>query len=133
MIWTIVRKLEISRDELQNLMAAAEEAAARRQKEWEEEQERYRHEEDQRRVAEARAESQKQLSDIMNKWAAAMSVERFFDEAEKRIEGLESGRRNQLARRLALARDMLGTLDPLDYLGRWLAPEERYKSKYSSN
>jgi hypothetical protein len=132
MIPAIIRKLETSKDELQALAVAAEEMAARRQREWEEKQERYRREDDRRRVEEARAESQKQLLDIMNKWAAAMSVERFFDEAERRIEDLESERRDQLARRLALARATLGTVDPLDYLARWLAPEERYKSKYNS-
>ena len=131
MISVIVQKLEGSKDELQALMAAVREEAARRQREWEEAQERYRREEDQRRVEQARVESQKQLSNIMDEWASAMSVERFFREAEERIQGLDAKRRAQLAERLALARAMLGALDPLDYLEKWLSPEERYKSKYS--
>lgn len=131
MIPAIVRKLESSKDELQALMTAAEEAAAQRQREWEEAHERYLREEDQRRVEQARSESQKQLSDIMDRWASAMSVERFFQDAERRIEHVDSGRRAQLMERLALARAMLGTMDPLDYLESWLGPEERYKSKYS--
>ncbi|ESY01399.1 hypothetical protein [Mesorhizobium sp. LNJC405B00] len=131
MIPAIVRKLESAKDELQTLMTAAEEAAAQRQREWEEAHERYLREEDQRRVKQAMSESQKQLSDIMDRWAAAMSVERFFQDAERRIEDVESQRRVQLMERLALARTMLGTMDPLDYLEGWLAPEERYKSKYS--
>lgn len=131
MISVIVQKLEGSKGELRALMAAASEEAARRQREWEEAQERYRREEDQRRVEQARAESQKQLSNIMDRWASAMSVERFFREAEKRMEGLDGERRAQLTERLALARAMLGAIDPLDYLEKWLSPEERYKSKYS--
>lgn len=54
-----------------------------------------------------------------------------FQEAERRLEGVETERRAQLTERLALARAMLGTLDPFDYLEEWLVPEERYKSKYS--
>lgn len=131
MIPAIVRTLEGSKDELQALMTAAREAAARRQREWEEAQERYRREENQRRVEQARAESQKHLSNIMDNWAAATSVERLFPEVERRMEGLETARRARLMERLVLARAMLGTLDPLNYLEEWLAPEERYKSKYS--
>lgn len=131
MIPAIVRKLESAKDQLQALAIAAEEAALQRQREWDEAQERYRREEDRRRVAQALAESQKQLADIMGKWAATMSVERFFQEAEKRLESVESERRAQLRERLALARAILGTLDPLDHLEGWLAPEERYKSKYT--
>lgn len=131
MIPAFVRKLESSKGELEALMAAAEVAAAQRQREWEEAQERYRRQDDQRCVEQALAESQKQLSGIMNRWEAAMSVERFFQEAERRLEGVEIERRAQLTERLALARAMLGTLDPFGYLEEWLAPEERYKSKYS--
>ncbi len=131
MIAAFVRKLESSKGELEALMTAAEDAAAQRQREWGEAQERYRRQDDQRCVEQALAESQKQLSDIMNRWEAAMSVERFFQEAERRLEGVETERRAQLTERLALARAMLGTLDPFGYLGEWLAPEERYKSKYS--
>jgi hypothetical protein len=131
MIAKIVQTLEDSRDELQALMAAAIEEAARRQREWEEAQERYQREEDQRRVEQARAESQKQLSNIMDQWASAVSVERYFLEAEKRIEGLHGERRAQIMQRLSLARTMRDAIDPLDYLERWLSPEERYKSKYT--
>lgn len=112
-------------------MTAAEEAAAQRHREWEEAHERYLRAEDQRRVEQAMSESRKQLSDIMDRWAAAMSIQRFFQDAERRIEDVESQRRAQLMERLALARAMLGTMDPLDYLEGWRAPEERYKSKYS--
>lgn len=56
-------------------------------------------------MEEARVESQKKLSDIMNKWVAAMSNERFFDEDERRIEVLESKRRDQLLNYHARATD----------------------------
>ncbi|MFC5393975.1 hypothetical protein [Bosea vestrisii] len=130
MISAIVQKLESVEDELRALMRAAEEAAVRRRREWEEAQERYRREEDRRRVAEALAESRKQLTDIMEKWAATTAVERFFSEAQSRLGAVDGERRAHLTERLALARSMLGTLDPLAFLAEWLAPEERYKSRY---
>ena len=125
-----VRKLESSTQEVQALMKAAAEEAARRKREWEEAQERHRRDEDRRCVVQARAESQKQLAEIIQEWATAMSVERFFKEAERRMASVESDYRAELQERLTLARAMLGTLDPLEYLEEWLAPEERYKSKY---
>ncbi|MGX9574289.1 hypothetical protein [Mesorhizobium sp. f-mel] len=121
MIPAIVRKLESSKDELQALMTAAEKAVAQGQREWEEVHERYLREEDQRRVEQAMSESQEQLSDIMDRWAAAMSIERFFQDAERRVEDVVSERRAQLRERLALARAMLCTMDSLDYLEGWLA------------
>lgn len=125
-----IRRLESSTEELQALMKAAAEEAARRQREWEEELERYRRDEDRRWVEQALSESKTQLAEIIQEWATAMSVERFFKEAERRMASVESDYRAELQERLTLAREMLGTLDPLEYLEEWLAPEERYKSKY---
>lgn len=133
MVSAIVQKLENVEEELRMLMRAAEEAAARRREELKEAQERYRREEDQRRVVQASAESKKQLAEIMEKWAAATAVERFFLEAQSRVNEVEGERRAQLAERLALARSMVGAMDPLAFLAEWLAPEERYKSKYGKS
>ena len=130
MISQIVKKLEGSEDELQTLMTAAEEEAFRRQKEWDEMWERNRRQDDERRVAQALSESRQQLVEIIDKWGKAMVVERFFAEAEERLENAESGRQLHLNGRLALARSIVGTTDPLDFLGEWIAPDERYQSKY---
>ena len=59
-----------------------------------------------------------------------MAVEQFFREAEGRIAQAEPGRQEQLSARLSLAREMVGTLDPLDFLENWVAPAERYKTRY---
>jgi hypothetical protein len=129
----IIRKLEGAEDEIVSLTAVAEEAAAKRQREWEDQRERYRREDDQRRVAEADAESRKQLAEIMERWQKAITVERFLTDAEALLQGVECERRKTLSERLALARSMLGSVDPLDFLETWLAPEERYKSKYADD
>lgn len=128
----IVQKLESVEDELRALMSTAEEAAVRR-RELAEAQERYHREEDQRRVAQALADGMKQLAGIMEKWAAATAVERFFLEAQSRIGAVEGERRPHLDERLARARLMVGPLDSLAFLAEWLAPEERYKSKYGQS
>lgn len=130
MISAIVRTLKSSEVELQDLMLTADREAAKRKKELEEAQERWRREEDQRHVAQAQADSQKQLADIIEKWANATSVERFFAEAEARLKNVDEIHRGPLQERLNLIRSMVGTLDPLDFLNEWVAPEERYKSKY---
>jgi hypothetical protein len=129
----IVDKLEWSKDELQRLMTAADEVAAQRQREWDEQWERYRREEDKRQVAKALAESQQQLAEIMDKWAKAVAVERFFTEAEMRLAQIDDERRQHLEERLSLARLMVGALDPLDFISSWIAPDERYRSRYAES
>ena len=59
-----------------------------------------------------------------------MSLEQFFREAEVRIAEAPVERQGPLSERLALARSMVGTLDPLDFLEGWVAPDERYKTRY---
>ncbi|MGO4403636.1 hypothetical protein AB4Z10_05135 [Bosea sp. RAF48] len=130
LVHSIVSRLENSETELQTLIVAEEKAAAQRRKERAEAHERYLRQEDRRAVERALAESKEQLADIMQKWAAATAVERFFQEAEKRMEQVDDERRAHIQTRLALARAMLGEQDPLAFLSDWLAPDERYQPKY---
>ncbi len=126
----IIKALEASVDQIQNLMAEAEAAAARRERDWEAQREKWRREEDQRRVDDALAASMKQLSEIMEIWSKATAVHRFFRDAEECVSLLEGDRQKVLSERLALAKSMIGTLDPLEHLEAWLAPEERYTSQF---
>lgn len=133
LISRIVEKLEGSKSQLRHLMTSADEAAAQRKREWDEHWERYRREEDKRQVAKALAESQQQLAAIMDKWTKAIAVEHFFAEAEMRLAHIFDERRQHLQKRLALARSMVGTLGPLDFISSWIAPEERYRSNYTES
>lgn len=133
MVPAIIRKLEKSKGAVRKLMAEAESAAAQRKIDWEESQKRWHRADDQRRVAQARTDSQKQLSEIMDRWASTMSVERFFLEAETRVEGLDGERKDKLLERLRLARSMLGTLDPLEHLEGWIPPDEIYRTKFDQD
>jgi transcription initiation factor IIE alpha subunit len=110
-------------------MDAEDVAAAKRKKEREEEWERYLRQEDARETAQALADSRKQLAEIIDRWGRAMTVERFFADAEERLKGANEERQQRLQERLTLARAMMESVDPLDFIESWVAPEERHRSK----
>lgn len=126
----ILETLRASRDTLRRLMTAEDEAEAKRKKERQEEWERYERREDARKVAQALADSQQQLAETIEKWGKAMAVERFFMDAEERLARVDGESRQHLKGRLALARAMMGSVDPLDFIENWQAPEERYRLKF---
>ncbi|MCX5568199.1 hypothetical protein [Kaistia nematophila] len=128
----IVETLGASKVDLQRLMEAEEAAEEQRKKEQKERWERYEREEDARKTAQALADSRQQLAEIMEKWGKAMTVERFFSDATERLKSADDDRRQRLEGRLALARSVMGSVDPLDFIESWLAPEERHRSKFSS-
>lgn len=129
-ISTVVETLQASHDHILKLMIAEDAAEARRKKEREEEWERYERREDARKVAQALSDSRQQLAETIEKWGKAMAVERFFADAEERLINLGNERRQHLEERLKLARAMMGSIDPLDFIENWQAPDERYRSKY---
>lgn len=126
----IVQALTAAKGKLRAMMLAEDEAEAKRKREREEEWERYRRREDARQVEQALQASQKQLAEIIDSWGRAMVVERFFADAEARLAGAEEERKQRLNERLALARQMMGSVDPLEFIENWQAPEDRYRSKY---
>jgi hypothetical protein len=129
-ISSIVSCLQEAAPHLRGLMAAEQEAAARRKRQREEEWERYRRREDEQKLIAAHKDSQLQLAEIIASWGRAMVVEQFLADAEKRLGGVPEQRRLHLETRINLARQMLGTVDPLDFLEGWLAPDDRYQSVY---
>lgn len=128
----IVETLGASKGDLQRLMEAEEAAEEQREKEQKERWERYEREEDARKTAQALADSRQQLAEIMEKWGKAMTVERFFADATERLKSADDTRRQRVEERLARARAVMGSVDPLDFIESWLAPEERHRSKFSS-
>jgi hypothetical protein len=122
----IVKSMENSAEAVVEKVKEAERAAEIRRKEWEEQQERWRKEEDRRRVAESIKESREQLSTVIENWARVVSLEQFFAGIEKRIQGLPEEQRSEIMKRLTLAREFVGTQDPLDFFRSWKTPVERY-------
>ena len=122
----IVKSIENSSALVVEKVKEAERAAEIRRQEWAEQQARWRQEEDRRRVAESIKESHEQLSRVIENWARVVSLEQFFVGIENRVQGLTEEQRPEILKRLALAREFVGTQDPLDFFRSWKTPVERY-------
>jgi hypothetical protein len=122
----IVKSIQNSAEAVVEKVKEAEREAEIRRQEWEEQMERSRREEDRRRVAESIKESREQLSRVIENWARVVSLEQFFSGIEKRVEDLPEEQRQEILKRLTLAREFVGTQDPLDFFRSWKTPIERY-------
>ena len=124
-IATVVRELEsVVATIVQRREEAQRQAEIERQR-WEAEcRERERREQDRRR-AQAVKESREQLLAIVDAWALADRIERFFDDAERRASALGSDDRAGLLDRIRQARTLLGGTDAFVRLQQWKAPSER--------
>jgi hypothetical protein len=128
----IVNDLPAFADDLSiRLVEAHRQEEIRRQK-WLEEQDRAQRAEDKRRIAQSIRDSRDGLSQVMQDWAYTLSVEEFFKGVEKRAKSSDvpEARRQKILKRLRLAREFLGTQDPVDFLMSWRTPLERYQPKY---
>ena len=77
-------------------------------------------------MAQSIKESREQLALVMEEWARAVSVERFFEGIQSRAENLPEEQREEVLKRVTLAREFVGTNDPLDFFRSWKTPLERY-------
>ncbi|WP_421407338.1 hypothetical protein [Agrobacterium tumefaciens] len=59
-----------------------------------------------------------------------MIVERFFNDVEDRLVEAADEQRQSLEERVKLARQMIGSIDPLEFLKNWRAPGDTYQPKY---
>lgn len=122
----IVKSIRHSTETLVELVKEEERQAEIRHREWEEQKERWRKEEDQRQVAESIKESREQLARVIQDWARVVSLEQFFSEVQNRAQHLPEEQRQEVLKRLALAREFVGTQDPLEFFRAWKTPVERY-------
>lgn len=53
-----------------------------------------------------------------------MRVHNFFNSIEQDIRQLDEPRRSHLLDRARLAKELVGTVDPLDYMAQWKTPDE---------
>jgi hypothetical protein len=91
------------------------------------EEEKRRQEEDRRRAQQSIKDSQAQLVQIIQAWSEVVSTERFFQGVQERAENLPTAERDAVLERLKLARDFIGTQNPLDFFLSWKIPIERYQ------
>jgi hypothetical protein len=122
----IVESIENSTDIIRKRIIEAEQRAEAQRREREEQNARWEREADQRRIADSIKESGEQLAQVIQSWATVMSIEQFLKGVEERAITLPEVQRGQILDRLQLAREFVGTQDPLVFFNSWKTPSERY-------
>src|SRR5215472_15287236 len=122
----MVKSIENSTEVLVEKVKEAERQAELRRQEWEAQQERWRQEEDRECVAESIKESHEELAKAIEEWARVVSLEQFFSGVQSRAQDLPEEQRQEVLKRLALAREFVGTQDPLEFFRSWETPVEKY-------
>ena len=106
--------MEGSVDILRQQIGEVVETQEVRRREWEEQRARWEREEDQRRIADSIKESREQLAQVIQSWAAVISLEQFLKGVEERALTLPEEQRPVVLRRLELARAFIGTPNPMN-------------------
>lgn len=122
---TIIKQLEKATIEIAQQVKEGERQAELEEQRWEAMQEEWRQRDEERRIARTLADSQKELLQIIDNWAAAKRLEEFFIDAEARTRDLPDDQRKHMAERLMRARKLIDSTDALEQFGLWRAPEER--------
>ncbi len=91
---------------------------------------RYEIEEDKRQIRESEKESLEQLDSIIRHWADMQGRSGFLTQLEQVVASLPEPERASVQARIALARKLLGSLDPMPRFRKWRAPAERYAPKH---
>lgn len=126
----IVREIKKIALDLAQRLADAEVIHARERQAWLEEEERRRRADDRAHVRASQKQSQQQLELVIEAWARAMNLERFLCGVEERAAGLSAEVRNIVLSRLTLAREVIGSQDPLEHFLAWQTPGELYEPRY---
>lgn len=122
---SIVRTLKREVNEIARLVEEAEHRAELERQKWEREKEQRRIEEERRREIQARKDSLEELKRVIDAWGEVNRIERFFRDAESHVSNLVPGEQIRILERLKLAREMIGSIDALDYFRKWRTPYER--------
>ncbi len=126
----IVRAIETAAVELVAKLEEADRRAEIAHREWLAAEERRRREEDQRRIELSIKESRDHLGQVIQQWAQVMSVEQFLRGVEDHATTLPNDDRQKVLERLTLARNFLGSQNPLEFFMSWKTPIERYRPLY---
>ncbi|ESX26612.1 hypothetical protein X767_04820 [Mesorhizobium sp. LSJC264A00] len=62
-----------------------------------------------------------------------MTVECFFADAHERLKCTNEEREQRLEERLTLAKEMTGSVDPLDFIETWISPGQRHHPKFGGD
>lgn len=124
---SIVKAIEDAAIDLVEKLKEADRQAEIAKLEWLVKEEKRRQEEDRRRVQQSVKDSQVDLVRVIQAWSDAINVERFLHGVAERVPNLPTDERDAVLGRLKLARDFIGTQNPLDFFLSWKTPLERYK------
>lgn len=124
-IKSIIRELQKDTVEIVNLVEEAKREAEIRRREWEAEQEKWQREQEARRVAETLKESRTELFQIIDRWAKANNIEKFFSDIEQKANNMRADEKLKLLERLKNARKLIGNIDALEHFLMWRSPDER--------
>lgn len=91
------------------------------------EEERRQQEEDRRRIQQSQKDSHAQLLQVIQSWSDVMNLENFFIGVQTLATTLPESERDAVLERLRLARQFVGTQNPLDFFVSWKTPTERYQ------
>lgn len=128
---SIVKSVEDAAVDLVAKLEEADRKAEIARQEWLAAEEKRRREEDRRRIEQSIRDSREHLGQVIQQWSNVMSVERFLAGVEQRAAELPETDRAPVLERLKLAREFLGTQDPLDFFLSWKTPVERYRPRYA--
>ena len=126
----IINGIENLAGKLPDQIAEAERQMEVERRKWEEDQRRYAVKENKRRIEESTKQSREQLDGLIQQWARDRARADVLDALESGIRCQPDTERESLVERLELARNLLGSLDPIPGFRKWLAPEERYVPKH---
>lgn len=130
-IKAIVKSLERATPKIARLVAEGERQAEIERKEWEAQQEKWRIEREEKLAAEALKQSRQQLFQIIDTWAEANRIDKFFKDAEQRVNDLSEDNKLKILERLQRARELIGSTEALEHFMTWRAPDEIiYKKAY---
>lgn len=121
----IVEELESAAPQLATKLDAARIEAEERHRQWEEEDRRRREAHERALQEKRRQDARQELLSAIAAWDEARRVAAYFADVEHTVQRLDADQRERLQVRIALARELVGSSDPLDLLLRWKAPEER--------
>jgi hypothetical protein len=123
-ITEIIQHLKDSVPELLEIKERLRQEREQREREWEEDKRRRAIEQEQEIITKATEKSRQWVNEIIENWGEAMRVHNFFNSIEEDIKQLDEPRRSHLLDRARLAKELVGTVDPLDYMAQWKTPDE---------
>ena len=98
--------------------------AEQRAREWEALKQKWAIEKEQKIVADALVQSTTHINEIIDAWDKASKLNGFFNEVARRIAETNDPQKEQLLERVRLAKELAGTVDPLEHMANWRTPNE---------